>query len=81
VDQLLLILALPADGMRRQNRQAADRTDHLRALGVLHAAIGPKHDVLASHDFHPAVSTAWQLDGHYVLADLRSNSHAAKHRM
>ena len=58
------LLAVSADRLFGKNGQAADHAEHLGALGVLHAAIAAKHDVLAGLELHPADGAAWKLGCH-----------------
>ena len=58
------LLAVSADRLLGKNGQAADHAEQFGALGVLHAAIAAKHDVLAGLELHPADGAAWKLGCH-----------------
>src|SRR5438876_8659213 len=64
VDEALAALAVAADRLIGQDRQDADRTDHLGALGVFHPAIDAEHDVLAGLDLHATDGAAREVGGH-----------------
>ena len=59
------LLTVSADRLVGEDGQAAEQAEHPGALGVLHAAIAAKYDVLAGLELHPADGAAWKLGCHW----------------
>jgi hypothetical protein len=57
-------IAVFAGWLSRQHRHPTDRTDHLRILSVLDAAILSKQDILAGLNRYAADGAAWEFHGH-----------------
>ena len=58
------LLTVSANRLRGKNGPAADEAAHLRALGMLHAAIAAEHDVLTRLDLRAADGAAWKIGDH-----------------
>jgi len=52
------VLAVASDRLTWQDVSRADGTEDFRAVHVLHATVGPEHDVLAGLDAHATGRTA-----------------------
>src|SRR5438132_2522054 len=57
-------IAVSAGWLGMEHRHPTDRTDHLRTLSVLHAAIPSKQDILTGLDRYTADGAAWEFGGH-----------------